>query len=155
MIASVLRESMLRTRQPQMLTSTLALFSAFRARLIRNPNRTALTGMSKRCLMINNLAKCVRVFFPLLWVFWRFHRLPYASHHFGYPGRVLLYYWGYMENFIAMLPANPVKLSDGSWKTNEGGVDIMVGVKQSLKSDFLRLFRADMAKLSIKAYSRL
>lgn len=60
-----------------------------------------------------------------------------------------------MENFIAMLPANPVKLSDGSWKTNEGGVDIMVGVKKSLKSDFLRLFRADMTKLSIKAYSRL
>lgn len=60
-----------------------------------------------------------------------------------------------MENFIALLPANPIKLSDDAWKTNEGGVDVMVGVKRSSKSDFLRVFKEDMTRLSRKANSRL
>lgn len=71
-------------------------------------------------------------------------RVPFGSVHFGYPGKSRMYSWDVWQNFFEICAANPVKLSNGEYKSYEGGVDVWFGLKHSLKPKFLRVFDDDM-----------
>jgi len=100
-IAGILRESMLRLRQPETFRRTFALYAHIYDRSSKT-DRLPWEWPGETAVQVNILTK-----------------LPFLACHFGFPGRARYYFWYCQEHFLEIYPANPVKLPSGEWETYE------------------------------------
>jgi len=85
-------------------------------------NRQAWWGAGEHSVVLNN---CYKLHSP--------------SNHFGFRGQARFYVNGSMERYLRIWAGNPKRLSDGSWKSNEGSADVSFRLEHELKEPFLRL----------------
>ncbi|KDQ11323.1 hypothetical protein BOTBODRAFT_35410 [Botryobasidium botryosum FD-172 SS1] len=63
--------------------------------------------------------------------------------HFGFPGRARFYTSGVLDRYISVHRANPTKLPDGTWISNEGAVDISFRIRREVAEKVENAVRAD------------
>ncbi|KAJ6524028.1 hypothetical protein B0H19DRAFT_1244068 [Mycena capillaripes] len=67
--------------------------------------------------------------------------------HFGFPGRTQVYNEVSWERMFRIFPSNPVRMPDGSWRSNEGNVVVSLRVPWDIKDKMLAMMAEDMSKL--------
>ena len=66
---------------------------------------------------------------------------------FGYPGKERYYLFGNWERYLRIFPANPKKLADGTWRSYEGGVDVVFRLRKEIRVPFLKAAEEDLLRV--------
>ncbi|KAF8961556.1 hypothetical protein BDZ97DRAFT_2076907 [Flammula alnicola] len=131
-IASILRRTINELRHPETFQKVYAIYSHVYDR-IQGSMHFPMEYPIESGIQVNTVSK-----------------LPVLEAHFGYPGRVRMYSWDSYENFIELLPANPVQLPQGKWLSFDGGVDVHFRVRRGVKLPLLKLFKEDMRRMCLE-----
>ncbi|KAF8550951.1 hypothetical protein OG21DRAFT_353811 [Imleria badia] len=124
--ADALRKSVNFARNPENLRRILGLHS----QMLRRP------GLTPDYLNIHSPDTMVYVN--------ALHKIPLLNVDFGFTDRVRFYVYGSGEHFLSMLPANPTLGADGTWTTNNGGIDIVFRLKHDRVDVFWKKFHESM-----------
>ena len=66
---------------------------------------------------------------------------------FGYPGKERYYLFGNWERYLRIFPANPGKLAEGTWRSYEGGIDVVFRLRKEIRVPFLKAVEEDLSRV--------
>jgi hypothetical protein len=78
------------------------------------------------------------------------HSFDWTSAHFGYPGQTRFFHTLLDEpRYVKIFQPNPMKLSDGSWRTRTGDAEISFYLHKVVKDAFVDIFKAETRALEV------
>lgn len=78
-------------------------------------------------------------------------RLDWTSPHFGYPGKTQFYHTILPEpRFLKIFQPNPVRLSDGTWKTFAGDAEVTLSVLKDKRFAFEKAILDELEALGVE-----
>ena len=136
-----MHDSKLDLRDPEKLGQVFSIYSHLYGKAVQ-ANRLPWEWPVDRSIQVDVLSRyaqsnCLYQANPTYYLAYLSPRLPFLQAHFGYPGRTSFHEWESGENFLEVLPGNPVRLPNGRWEGNKDGVEVVLRLKHAAKPKFL------------------